>query len=311
MIINQENPKGFNPHLEGVRKNLQNKYNKLSPTNKTDETVWTGVGVFVLHAIIAIGTFSIVANMDTSTPLGVILSAFILVLAIVTEVLKSRFQERFLIYDLAENDEDNTEDERFEAFREKGFNQRILIVIYAFSALFFITNGVFIANKHSKFKEKDYDLSFQKTYDKKNEIVSLAQKNGLSVKRIQDLQKEADTALENFQLHKSTVDLDNKAGKSDNRDIQIVYALLAIGICTLLELMLFGCRKLHETKQYKIAKKVLKERQSKKQTKQEVTAENKKCEKCDKLRHEVSEQGKQISRLKGLLADANDQLIKK
>ena len=248
------NNSNFNPHLAELQKKLAIKYGSLKEQNRTDETQWTGAGVFLLHCVIALGTCSIIQNFNMSKFEGIALGLLALSLSIVTEFLKSRYQERFLIFDLILNDEKLGQDERGEAYKEKQFNAKILAVIYALSALFFIVNGVLYAKKvNPPVTLNKYDLSLKVDYDQKIKNVQYAQDRGYKVAKIKELQSDADASLEKLNRHKDLINGQNLVLSSEQDTTTMIYVIIAIALCVLLEAALFYLRQLHETKQYKIA----------------------------------------------------------
>lgn len=254
------NNSNFNPRINNLRKRLVGKYSTLQAQNRTDETIWTGAGVFLLHCLIAFGTCSIIKNFDMSKMEGIVMSILALLLSVVVEFLKSRYQERFLIYDLILKDEESKEEGKVNeeqvnlAYAEKQFNGKILAVIYVISAIFFITNGIMYAKKiNPPVTLNKYDLSLKVDYDQKIKNVQYAQERGYKVAKVKELQSDADASLEKLNRHKAIIDGQNLVLSSEQDTTTMIYVIIAIALCVLLEAALFYLRQLHETKQYKIA----------------------------------------------------------
>lgn len=257
MNTNHQNSKfpHENPKYLSLAETLSEKFAEREAHEESDVTAWSGIGVFVIHAIIALGSLSTVFYLNVSRAEKIVLTGLVVVLAVVIEFFKSRYMERFFESRMKVSDTALALEIRRNHQKKLSVNQTILVCFWSISALIFTIGGIQYANHNAPEAEKlAYDVSLQASLNAKTNALNQARKDGASSTRLRQLAEDQTKASDAWQAHTARVDAQNvvKAEGASN-DIWI-WAFVAILICMALELGLFFLRGFHEGKQYEMAK---------------------------------------------------------
>lgn len=247
----------FNPQQAEVKKQLADKYGKLMNNTSNQDQIWTGSTVFVLHAFIFATTVFLVASIGTNIIEKCVYGALGVGASFLLEKMKNTYLERFLNFGFMFADEKLPEHVREEAYKEKGFNGKIVAFIYTVSFALFVWGGINFSKTVVEVpKQYTYDPTFAADYALKVKSVKYAQDKGSKVTVINELNENADRAKTKLESHKAMIDAQNAAISGDSNQERALYICLVIFIGLIVEVSLFKATSLHELKQYKLTSKL-------------------------------------------------------
>jgi hypothetical protein len=254
MSNSNQNSKLTDPrHLQMAEK-YQEKFSDKEAYEESDITGWSGVGVFCLHAIIALGSVMAIYYLNISKAEKAILSCFVVVLAGVLEYFKSVYMERFFISKLKSLNVKLSKDTRLMHQKKMGVAKTILMCFWGASVVIFMAGGIqYATNNMGNVEKLEYDQSLKASLNAKTKALESARLNGAGSGRLRQLAEDQTIASTAWQNHKTQVETRQAALNTDGESSTWTWGLIALVICAGLECGLFFLRGFHEGEQYKIA----------------------------------------------------------
>jgi hypothetical protein len=256
-MTNQGQNQLENPKYLRMQEELNEKFREKGEHEESDVTGWSGTLVFVLHAIIAMITVSIVLFLDLSKVEKVAFGVVLAVGAVCLESFKSRYMERYFVAFLKSIDLKQTPLVRKSNDKKAQTNKTILIAFWTVSVIIFTISGIkYAAIASGKAEVIGYDTSLKNVLETKTKALNAAQKDGVGAKTLRLLTEDLQRASQDWQRHTAAIDAKNGTLADEHENHTWFYGLGAIFLCAFLEVGLFFMRQFHERTQYKIATSV-------------------------------------------------------
>ena len=242
------------PKYLAMAEKYAEKYAEKSAHEENDVTVWSGIGVVLIHALIVMGSVATVYYLPVSRMEQLVLSVLVVSAALVLEVFKSKYMERYFMATLKAADKTLSIAVRNLNVKRKDVSFRILMCFWGVSVVIFSFGSVKYAQHNApKTDVLRYDETLKAALTAKTAAMESARKSGAGGNRLRQLGEEQTKAMEAWQSHKAQIDGRNDSASNSDSDDTWTYILMAIVACLGLELALYGLRRFHEGEQYKAA----------------------------------------------------------